>query len=150
GLVGGFSQALIIACVNVFGGAITGRQIVPWIVHRNWSARALSALGFLIYLSADVAFNLAVAHYRNAVAKDPFEASAIAYQSFMADPTGIYDLQSWLLVLVGIIFSGIALYDGLLMDDPYPGYGKRMRHNLEALADYTTLKDQLLEDLEDI
>ncbi|SLM48410.1 putative Transmembrane protein [Nitrospira japonica] len=150
GLIGGVSQALIIAGINVFGGAAVGRLVLPWLNHRNLNARAVATVATLGYLFIDVGFNLAVAHYRNAVATDPFEASAVAYRSLLADPLGLNDLQSWLLFLVGFLFSNVALYDGFRMDDPYPGYGRRMRQNLQALDDYNDLKEQLLGELDEI
>ena len=91
-----------------------------------------------------------MAHYRNAVASDPFEASSIAYRSLLANPLGIDDLQSWSLFIIGFLFSLIAAYDGFRMNDPYPGYGQRMKQNLEALDEYNALKDELLGDLEQI
>lgn len=150
GLIGGVFQALIIASINVFIGAVVGRLVLPWLTHSNWNSRVLAAAGTAIYLLASAGFNLAVAHYRNAVASDPFEASSLAYHSLLANPLGIDDLQSWLLFLVGLLFSLVAAIDGYVMDDPYPGYGQRMRHNLEALEEYNALKDELLGDLEQI
>lgn len=150
GLIGGIFQALIIASINVFVGAVVGRLVLPWITHINWSLRGLATAGTAIYLLASAGFNLAVAHYRNAVVSDPFEASSIAYRLLLANPLGIDDLQSWLLFLVGFLFSLVAAIDGFRMDDPYPGYGHRMRHNLEALEEYNALKDELLGDLEQI
>ena len=150
GLIGGFLQALLIASINVFCGVAIGRLVLPWVTHRNWSARAVASVGIATYLLANTGFNLAVAHYRNAVASDPFEASSIAYRSLLANPLGIDDLQSWSLFIIGFLFSLIAAYDGFRMNDPYPGYGQRMKQNLEALDEYNALKDELLGDLEQI
>jgi hypothetical protein len=150
GLVGGVFEALIIAGINVFVGLAVGRLVAPWIGHKNVVAQIFAATGVLVYLAAAVGFNLAVAHYRTAVAGDPFEASLLAYRSLMSDPLAIADLQSWALFIIGFIFSIAAAFDGWLMDDPYPGYGTRMRHNLEALENYNEFKNDLLNDLDEI
>ncbi|WP_119419678.1 hypothetical protein [Desertibaculum subflavum] len=150
GLVGGIAEALIIAFINIVAGVVVGRALLPWIGYRNWFVRILASLASLAYLAAAVGFNLAVAHYRNAVASDPFEASAAAYRSLVASPFAIDDLQSWSLVLIGLFFSFLAAYDGLRMNDPYPGYGHRMRQNLDALDEYTDRKDELFDQLEEV
>lgn len=150
GLVGGVFEALIIAGINITLGWGYGRLIAPWLAYRNWFGRVLSAVASLAYLAIAAGFNLAVAHYRTAVAGEPFEASLLAYRSLIADPLDITDLQSWALFIIGLLFSIAAAIDGWLMDDPYPGYGQRMRHNLKALDAYNTLQEQLLQDLEDI
>ena len=150
GLVGGVFQALLIASINVFVGVAVGRLVFPWLVYRNLGVRFVAGAGAAIYLMANAGFNLAIAHYRNAVAGDPFEASSVAYRSLLANPLGINDLQSWGLFIVGFLFSLIAAYDGFRMNDPYPGYGQRMKQNLEALDEYNALKDELLDDLHKI
>ncbi len=150
GFVGGAFEALLIASLNIFFGVATGRFLLPSLTHRNWGVRIIAAFGAIVYVAAALAFNLAVAHYREAVAIDPFDASVKAYHTLLSTPLAIEDLQSWSLSLIGFIFSLIAAYDGLRMDDPYPGYGHRMRQNLSALDDYASLKDDLLGQLEEI
>lgn len=147
GLIGGMMQALLIAAINVFVGVVVGRLMLPWIFHRNYTARVVATLGVGVYLAANAGFNLAVAHYRNAMASDPLEASTLAYRSLLAHPLGIYDLQSWALFIVGFAFSLIAAYDALRMDDPYPGYGMQTRQNRETIEEYNALKDELLAEL---
>jgi hypothetical protein len=150
GYVGGVSEALFIASLNIFFGATAGRFLLPSLTHRNWGVRMVAAVGTAAYVAVALAFNLAVAHYREAVATDPFDASVTAFHTLLSTPLAIEDLQSWGLSLIGFIFSLIAAYDGLRMDDPYPGYGHRMRQNLSSLEDYASLKDDLLGQLEDI
>lgn len=150
GLLGGILEALIIAGINIVVGCAFGRLIAPWLGYRNWTCRLAAAIGALVFFAIAVGFNLAVAHYRTAVAGDPFEASLLAYRSLISNPIAIQDLQSWALFVIGFIFSMAAAIDGWLMDDPYPGYGVRMRHNLETFNAYNNLKHDLLNDLEDI
>jgi hypothetical protein len=150
GLIGGVLEAMIIAGLNIAIGVGVGRFVAPWIVYRNWGARLASAIGLLVYLCVAFGFNLGVAHYRTAMAAEPFEASLLAYQHLMASPFGIADLESWALLGMGFLFSLFAAADGWWLDDPYPGYGSAMRHNLEAIENYNGLKRHLLDQLDSI
>lgn len=150
GLIGGVFQALIIASINVFVGVVAGWRLFPWTLYRDIAVRILASAGIAVYLIFNFGFNLAIAHYRNAISADPFDASSLAYRSFLSSPMGIDDMQSWALFMIGFTFSLIAAYDGFRMDDPYPGYGQRMRQNLEAHDEYTAEKDALLAQLHQI
>jgi len=150
GFAGGVTYALLIAAVNVFAGVAAGRLVLPWLWHRNIALRLMAVVGAIAYLAWAVGFNLAVAHYRNAVASDPFDASIVAYRSLVANPLGIHDLECWALFIMGMIFSFVAAGDGLWLDDPYPGYGRRSRQSAKAMGSYRALKDDLLSDLEEI
>jgi hypothetical protein len=149
GLAGGIFNALLIAAINVFFGFIVGRTALPYLYHRNIGLKLLGAILAAAYLAIAVAFNLGVAHYRNAIAVDPYEASSLAYNAFMAAPFQINDMESWALFLLGMIFSLAALIDGLKFNDPYPGYGRRYQDNIAALDLYRRTKDYHLQELED-
>jgi hypothetical protein len=148
GFAGGVFTALIIAAINVLIGLVFGRAVFPWLGYKNIIVRSLAVLASLLYLACAVGFNLAVAHYRDAVAADPLGASVFAYHSLVADPFGIHDLECWALFLLGMFFSFGAAVDGYWLDDAYPGYGRRARQARQAIDDYADLKDELLGRLE--
>jgi hypothetical protein len=150
GMVGGVVEAVIIAGLNIAVGVSIGYFVARWLAHRNWGAKLIAAIWIAVYLGAAFGFNLAVAHYRTAMSGDPFDASITAFRELWDRPFGIEDLESWALFVMGCMFSMFAAYDGWRLDDPYPGYGRRMRHNLEALEEYNALKHELLADLDDI
>lgn len=150
GLLGGILEAMIIAGVNIAIGFSVGLYVVRGLAHKHWGFRISAAMGTLVYLGIAFGFNLAVAHYRTAITGDPFEAPLIAYQHLVAGPFAIEDLESWLLFVMGFLFSLFAAGDGWWMDDPYPGYGSTMRRNLEALDDFTDLKQELFGELDEI
>lgn len=151
GFLGGVSDALLIATVNIVFGVVAGRALVPYLWHVRKAPRIAASVGLLAYLASVLAFNLAVAHYRNAVGgPNPFEASTIAYQTLMVSPLGIEDMQSWALFFLGTCFSFIAAYDGLRMDDPYPGFGRVVRRNLDAVENYTTAAAELRDELDEV
>jgi hypothetical protein len=150
GLVGGVFEALVIAGTNVVVAALIGFWILRFAGHKNYVLAGVALVLGVGYLASAFGFNLGVAHYREALSGDPFEAAVLARQALLTDPFGITDIRSWLLFVIGMVFSVVALLDGWLMDDPYPGYGRRMRHNLTALNAYNNLKEELLNHLEDI
>jgi hypothetical protein len=136
GLLGGVLEALIIALINVTIAGMVGRLAMPNMHHRNWLRKLSGTIIFLAYLGAIFGFNLAVGHYRDAVATNPFEGAILAGRSLRAHPLGIEDLSSWALVLMGCLFSVMALLKLYWMDDPYPGYGERHRAWIDAAEDY--------------
>jgi len=82
-------------------------------------------------------FNLAVGHvrflYEQGVTESAFN---VGFENFLASPFGLTDFYSWVLVIVGIFFATVALFDGLNIDDAYPGYGKITRKLKKAEEDY--------------
>lgn len=151
GLIGGITQALVIAMLNVGIGLMAGRLCLPQINHYiGWRKFLGATTGLLLVMLAFI-FNLGVAHYRNALAgTEPDQAIYIAWINFLHNPLKINDILSWLLFLLGIAFFVIALIDGFKMDDPYPGYGHLARKRQILNDDYAATKSALLEELETI
>ena len=131
---------------------------VGWFVlrqrnHRKLTHKFLAVLGVIFYTGLAVGFNLLVAHYRDALGgPNPEDAGTVALRTFAAKPLHIADINSFLLLAMGIGFSLIALADGYLMDDSYPGYGRLTRDCQTAQNDFREAKEeetQVLSDLED-
>ena len=123
GFIGGITMAAGISLVNL---AVPCFLFAPWLrqlMHRNWRQKALGTLGLATYLLLFLPFNLAVAHYREA-------PSSEAIANLISDPFFLPAFASWLLFLLGFLFSVFALLDGWKMADPYPRYGK-----LQAVLD---------------
>jgi hypothetical protein len=151
GLVGGISEALLIAAVNIVIGLRVGWKVVPWMVHRRPLWKWMGVGGVVLYGVFLVGFNLAVAHYRYALGgEQPEHAAQLALASVLAHPLGIADLQAWFLFLLGCGFSLVAAAEGWSMDDPYPGYGPRARHQTQLIEDYAEEKQALMAELEDL
>ncbi len=143
GFVGGFFQATIFAGINVLIlGFLLGRVCAPNVHHRNW-LRALAGAASVVGMTCvAVLFNLWVAHYREAVALHPFDAAQNAVVNFRNTPGGLSLFDSWMLLIVGCAWIGLAAFDWYRMDDPYPGYGKLdLRRR--------TKEDEYLQDVDD-
>lgn len=150
GLLGGVFQAIIIAVLNIGVGFFAGRLTVPWLLHCSLRRKMIGGVGFLLWLGYLAAFNVLVAHYRGALGGDtPDTAHIQAFLAFIANPLGIVDVKSWLLVGLGLLFGTVALIDGFGWDDPYPGYGRIERKHKAAVEGYADLKADLIAELTD-
>lgn len=151
GYVGGLLAAFFVALINIALACIVGRMVVPWMWYRSWFIKPLGFICTVGYLIGLVYLSLFVAHYRAAAERfELSEAGAVAIAAMKADAFALPDFQSWILFGVGFVFAFLAMVDAFLMDDPYPGYGRRTRDNLKALRRYTDAKDDLTQDLEEI
>jgi len=151
GILGGVTQALVIAMINVAFGLLAGRFAVPNLNHRQPWRRLTGAAMLLFWICFSLAFNLAVAHYRSALGgENPEQADKIAIQNLVAHPLGVPEVTGWLLFILGISFSIVAAADGWKMDDRYPGYGALARRVEEANEEYRVQKDQVIAELQEI
>ena len=126
GYVGGVSEALFIASLNIFFGATAGRFLLPSLTHRNWGVRMVAALGTAAYVAVASAFNLAGTRLREALATDPFDASVTAFHTLLWTPLAIEDLQWWGLSLLESFFRSLRRQR---LHDVQPPRPERMRRN---------------------
>ena len=151
GLVGGIFEAVVIALINVAFGLCVGWKVAPECNHRRRYRRIFGLFGLFAYVVGVFGFNLAVAHYRTALGSDaPENAARLAFETLTATPFLVEDMQSWLLFLLGCVFSGVAAIDGWGMDDPYPGYGTLDRLKDEARNDFQDQRKSLFRELDEI
>jgi len=150
GLIGGFSEAVIIAFLNIGMSMSFGFFGLRQCWHRSsWRKMAgfLSLVGWLLFA---LTFNLLVAHYREASGAFLEGGGEIALRTLKADPLGLTEFQSWVLFGIGALFSFIAFADAFSMDDPYPFYGKLYRTVDNARLAYVEERDALIAQLEDL
>ena len=102
-------------------------------------------------------YNLFIGHFRDALAA-AMDATGLAIadvgqdvlQSVMNDPVGLQNFDSWLLVMLGIIFALVAAVDGYFFNDPYPGYGRVGKRYEDARRDYMDDKNDLMGQLAEL
>lgn len=158
GLVGGIGQALITAAINVAVGWLFGRFLFTQIHHCN-KFRSYSAIVIvpLAFVAAVIFYNLFLGHFRDALAA-AVDTGNIQYtlvgrnvlQSVLDSPLGLQNFDSWLLVMLGIIFALVAAVDGYYFNDPYPGYGRVAKRYEDARHDYMDDKNDLMDYLADL
>ena len=134
GLFGGFSTAVLISSANVIVSFIAGafflrqynyveRQMGVSLYIRKFGAAA----GFVASLCLLLVLHFAVAHHReltnSVVGFQPIEA----LKHFFADPFGLNDILSLILILLGCGISVVGICDGYTIDDRFPRYGEVCR-----------------------
>lgn len=150
GLLGGAVQAVSFAALNIVASFLSGLVPIRLINRRKLLFKLVGLLSFVAYLIFAVALNLTLAHLRE---MPPTLSGDIGHEvlvRLLKDPMGINDVNSWVFFGIGIIFSLIAMSDGLLFTDPYFGYGALERRCIDARHHYTDGKAELIERLRDI
>ncbi len=150
GLVGGIFEALIFAVLNIGLALMFGIFWIPFVNHRNWLLKLLGLIGLLAYFACIVGINLALAHYREVAGVLLEGAGEAVMQRLLQNPLGIEDFRSWLLFGLGVLFSLVAVLDGLTLHDTYPGY-ERVDKGLRAARDnYADMRRAAIEELGEV
>ena len=160
GIIGGVRQALVLSVFNVGLGFWCGRYVLGLLRHIRLTQRALGVALALVYVAFTTALNLGIGHFR-----ELFVASAgdvnltILLERLATNPAGLADVQSLLLVMLGIVFNITALISASGFDDPYPGYGAIGRrrgaaartaadHTSNCVEDLRARRDEAIADME--
>ena len=144
GIAGGVGIAFLISAANVVHGYLVGAHWgkQAFSIHQPW--KAIGYLGFASWASLTLVLNLVVGHVRALYAAGMSdEAFNLGVTAFRQGPLDLVDFYAWLIVFVGILCSIIALFDGLKVDDKYPGYGAITRKLREAEQELSAEIDQL-------
>ncbi|MFM0543713.1 hypothetical protein PQR29_03185 [Paraburkholderia strydomiana] len=149
GLLGGFGYAASLAFLNVFLACVLGRYVVRQIFHRRAFVKVCGFLGLALALTAMLGISLCIAHFRDALVADLAAPSKTALAMLQHAPFVLEDLSSWGLFGLSMLFAIVALFDGLSLDDLYPGYGPRAREDVAADREYQEMLQDLRADLED-
>jgi hypothetical protein len=150
GYLGGASEAITFALLNVGASFLIGAAGVRQLNHRNWFRKLFGLITFLFYLAFMIGLNLALAHYREISGELVTDAGRQVLERLRTTPLGIADLKSWLLFGLGILCSLIAFADAFLIFDPYPGYGPLEKRRAAAHEAYIRRKNDLIASLLDI
>ncbi len=151
GLAGGVALALAISAINVAVGCLSGFAFLRLAHRRNLLQAAAGMLGFLALGVAAIVFNGFVAHYRDAYQATGDQTSTqVVWQGLLASPFNLVSLQSWLLLALGLLSSGVAVWKGHSLDDPYPGYGGHERRRALAARTYNQHRVGLVHEAADI
>jgi len=137
GLLGSFMQMGLITAVNILVGALAIGYALRCCSLINQAKKVIAQVVMGVSIILIGAFNLLAGHFRDSMkaaildggpAADSFSMLRHdALPRMMDAPFGLDSFQSILLVLLGMIFFGIASWKGYQSDDPYPGYGRRDR-----------------------
>ena len=152
GLLGGAAQAVTFAALNILASFFWGMVLIRLINRRNFFLKLIGLLSFLDYLAFAIALNLTLSHLREippavAVSGDVGE---VVLHRLLTAPYALPDINSWVFFSIGLIFSLIAMADGLMFFDPYMGYAGLERRWVEATKQFASARSELIERLRDI
>ena len=146
GLIGGLLTAMALAAINVAVAFILGKFVIRFVHHRKLGIKLFGAIATIVALILIATVGFGIAHYRDALTSEAIEPARAAYESLRSGALP-QDIMSWGLFSLSCVFGVIALFDGYLMDDPYPGYGPISRRTTEVIEDYDAELDDLRESL---
>lgn len=152
GLLGGAAQAVTFAGLNIIASFFWGMVLIRLVNRRNYLLKLIGLVSFLAYLAFAVTLNLTLSHLREippAVSLNDTIGQEVLHRLLTA-PAGLTDINSWVLFSIGLIFSLIAMADGLMFFDPYMGYSGLERRWIEASRQFADARVQLIERLRDI
>ena len=148
GYLGGISQAFIIAVINIIlFGFLIGWIMLREIEHVKKWRKLVGYISIVLLILLVPAFNLLLAHYRQASIQQAVEPGMVALKTFMASPFNLYDFDSCLLILFGIAIIVWVILKFWKINDHYPGYESLDKKLNELQKEYTVDKENLVTDL---
>ena len=123
GLLGGFFTGLMTSGANVGLGIFNGFLFLRLANHVNRMKRVIGQLFFVLLLPIMFFLHLAIAHYRELLTRNPNAEFISVMSRVVEQPFNLQDIDSIILLLIGIFISALAIWKGYTYDDSYPGYG---------------------------
>lgn len=150
GYIGAAIQAATFAALNILASFLWGLVLIRPIFHRNLLLKLIGSVFFVVYLAFAGALNLTLAHLREMPPKLNGEVGQDVLHRLLSAPFDLTDVNSWVFISIGLVFSLVAMADGLTFFDPYIGYAGLERRWNDASKQFTDLKSDLIERLRDI
>lgn len=150
GILGGAIQAVTFAFLNIMASFLFGLVPIRLLNRRIFFLKVLGFLALLVYLTFAIGLNLTLAHLREMPPALTDNAGEQVLQQLLHAPLVLHDVNSWVFFSFGFIFSLIAMSDGILFTDPYPGYAAMEKRWLETGLHYTDRKAELIDELREI
>ena len=150
GLLGGAVQAVSFAALNIIASFLFGLVPIRLINRWNLFFKLIGLLSGIVYLAFAIALNLTLAHLREVPPTVNGDVGQEVMMLILKTPLVLNDIISWVFFGIGVIFSLIAMTDGLLFTDPYFGYGSLEARCNEARIQYTEGKAELIERVREI
>jgi len=150
GILGGAVQAVSFAALNILASFFWGLVPIRLLNRRSAFLKLLGFVAALAYLAFAVGLNLTLAHLREIPPTISGDVGQEVLARLRNAPLLLNDVNSIVFFGIGFIFSLVAMADGVLFTDPYPGYAAMEKRWVEASSRYTDRKAELIEELRDI
>ncbi len=150
GILGGAVQAVSFAALNILASFLFGLVPIRLLNLRSAFFKLLGFIGLLAYLAFAIGLNLTLAHLREIPPTISGDVGQEVLQRLLHAPHMLNDINSVVFFGIGFIFSLIAMADGVLFTDPFPGYAAMEKHWLGAGQNYTNRTRELVDELREI
>ncbi len=142
GLIGGVAVAITVATLNVFLSFLAGKILIRELNRIQSTVRKLAISATTLFYGLVILYvNLVFGIFRSTALStsnirswEEVESAAVSINALKPWETlsQVDDIPSLFVIGVGICFAIMALIDGYLSDDSYPGYGEVFRKFREA------------------
>ena len=149
GLIGGFIYAALLAGINVLGCFFLGKFAVPWVVSKPVSGKIFGAVSIVFAACFMFMVAMSIGHIREQLMAASVSPTRDAWEMMQNHFFGLSDLVSWFLVAMSLGFGIAAIFDGLSIDDIYPGYGAMVRRCNQTRDEFEAEFEEVREELED-
>ncbi len=163
GLFGVGLEVLFFTVCNIGIAVILGSFFIRQLHHVRSARRTLYGLIVIITSCFLLFLNLSFAHYRDALLvfsntnlsdSDFLSQAAQVYSNGVSNllysPLTLSDPKSALLFILGCLLAFAAAYKAYRLDDPYPGYGKLNKQQINQTRSYLLLVSEFFDDLSDV
>jgi len=141
GLLGGVFIGFITSFFNVTLSTISG-YILRYKNHISWLKKIFGYLGFLLLFMVIVVLHLFIAHYREILTHNPNIEIWSVLEPLLKHPLLLHDMESLILIALGMLITLFSIFKGLNLDDKYPGYGSVYRRWKEKNDAFLSSKRQ--------
>ena len=126
GLLGGIFIGFITSFFNVILSTIAG-FILRYKNHVSYVKKFIGLTLFLLLLSGILFIHLFIAHYREILSTNPHVDIWAVLKPTIEQPFVLHDMESIILIAIGLLITLFSILKGMNFDDEYPGYGKVYR-----------------------
>lgn len=147
GILGGIREAAVYAGLNVAVAYAFGRIGIRYVNHRSIGWKVIGALAVMGFIGAALFIALLITHLRNAFASGAQDAQTNAIQNLLATPFFLGGADSVTLFFFSLGFALFAMWDGLIADDRYPGYGEVTRTAAKTREEFDSDVQEMREEL---
>jgi len=142
GLLGGIFIGFITSFFNVVLSTIAG-FVLRYKNHVVKKTRriGLAIFGFLLLLIFFI--HLFIAHYREVLQVNPHVQIEAVLKPMLQTPFALHDMESLILVSIGVLVTLFSIIKGMNLDDKYPGYGTIYRQWKASDNEFLDAKRQL-------
>jgi len=126
GLLGGVFIGFITSFFNVVLSTIAG-FVLRYKNHVVYLKKFVGLGLFFLLLAGILFIHLFIAHYREILSVNPHVDIWSVLKPTLENPFGLHDMESIILIAIGLLITLFSILKGMNLDDEYPGYGKIYR-----------------------